>query len=222
MRDSTLAVAPPHSRAAGGACLFLSIRPLAHSYPSPAAPPVARNASSNSLSSIPPPFTSASGGNAATQDDLFASLVPPGGANGSSPFGPGGPSTGDDPFAAMLAAMSGAGGGVPGANPFGNMFPPPPGGGNGQDGGDPLAGLGGFQQQAAMEQEYSKAKTLSDKLFTLAHLLGVLALAACIVFVWEPVVLARRVNAGGSTAIPAVGVELVCGVDLSVSLEGDY
>ncbi|KAL7416801.1 hypothetical protein BDY24DRAFT_378294 [Mrakia frigida] len=155
-----------------------------------AAPTPKRTPSSTSLTaSSPPPASNGS--------DLFSAPPPP---SDSSPFGfpPGaGP---DDPFAAMMAAMQAGGGG--GGDPFaafggggGNPFAGGPGGGGGFPpgmesmfaGGPP--GAGGAPM---MDQQYSNKKTLSDKLFTIAHFLGVLALVGFVVGWWEPRVLERK------------------------------
>lgn len=42
------------------------------------------------------------------------------------------------------------------------------------------------------QQQYSSKKTLSDKLFTIAHFLGVLALVGFVVGWWEPRVLEKK------------------------------
>lgn len=71
-----------------------------------------------------------------------------------------------------------------------------------------------------MDQQYSNKKTLSDKLFTIAHFLGVLALVGFVVGWWEPRVLESK-NAtmaergeleywkGGGWGQKDFGVELV-------------
>lgn len=140
---------------------------------------------------------------------------------GFPPASAGGPA-GDDPFAAMLQAMQAGGG--PGAG-----FP----GAAGGDGQDPFAdpfaamlssmgGMGssgegfpaGFGQQQ-LEQPYSGAKTRMDRLFDLAHGLGVVGLVLFVLRWWEPAVWARRggdnfVDLGGYVRpAPMAGVELV-------------
>jgi hypothetical protein len=45
---------------------------------------------------------------------------------------------------------------------------------------------------APLEQEYSKKKTFADRMFTIAHLVGVLGLVMFVVGWWEPRVLERR------------------------------
>lgn len=96
----------------------------------------------------------------------------PGGLPGGAP--------GDDPFAAF------GGGGFGGASsPFGGMM----GGG--------MPGASG----AGQDFTYSNKKTLSDKLFTLAHFLGVLGLVAFVVGWWEPRVLEKQAGLRGLTEV---------------------
>lgn len=117
----------------------------------------------------------------------------PGGGAFPSPFGdvPGGGGGGDDPFAAMLNSLTagGPGGGLP------------PGFGQ--------------QQQQQPDFAYSGEKTKRDKVFDLAHVLGVVGLVSFVLRWWEPMALAKRKMAGyveqaeGSSGLTASPIELV-------------
>jgi hypothetical protein len=61
---------------------------------------------------------------------------------------------------------------------------------------------------APLEQEYSKKKTFADRMFTIAHLVGVLGLVMFVVGWWEPRVLERR-SRGVIGHGEGLGVELV-------------
>jgi hypothetical protein len=136
---------------------------------------------------------------------------------------PAGGSPGGDPFAAMLQAMQAGGGpgaSFPGAasgnsedpfaDPFAAMLSSMGGGGPGGAGRFPA----GFGQQQ-LEQPYTGAKTRTDRLFDLAHVLGVVGLVLFVLRWWEPAVWAKRggdnfIDLGGyDKPAPMAGVKLV-------------
>lgn len=105
----------------------------------------------------------------------------PAGGDPTDPSSSGDPAS--DPFAALMKAMQGGGEG--GAGAFPGMPPGMGGFGEGQEPGSSLFPPG-MMMPPSLEPEYSTKKTFADRMFTIAHLLGVLALVAFVIGWWEP------------------------------------
>ncbi|CED83682.1 hypothetical protein [Phaffia rhodozyma] len=153
-------------------------------------PPIRRTTSENQVSSLPPsssqPSTFSPTPSQSQQEflsQMFGGFPPA--FDGSSPSSP---SPDADPLQAMLQSLQSfsSGSGSPFPNPMGDsaggLFPP---------GFDPSAGTEG--QQDLM---YSGVKSRMDRVFTIAHFLGVLGLVVFVLGWWEPTVRERRARTG--------------------------
>lgn len=148
----------------------------------PLAPPLRPKASSQSLTTTSSNATTPQLPSAQQQQqqDFFQSMFPAGG-DPTDPSSSGDPAS--DPFAALMKAMQGGGEG--GAGAFPGMPPGMGGFGEGQEPGSSLFPPG-MMMPPSLEPEYSTKKTFADRMFTIAHLLGVLALVVFVIGWWEP------------------------------------